>query len=223
MKRLQQQELFEIETLSWLKNNGFLKDIIFGGGTMLRLCHGLNRYSVDLDFWLYDYDSKEINSFFEILNKTLIKDYIVTDSQNKYYTLLFEIKKTSYPQKLKIEIRKRIEKADFQEKIAYSKFGNIQVVVKGFTLEQVMKNKTEALLGRKEIRDAFDIEFLLRNGIELPADTKKLKGINEIIKSFKKRDYSVTLGSLLDPQTREYYRQNGFSYLAQTINQRISY
>ena len=28
-----------------------LDPLIFGGGSMLRLCHELNRYSVGLDFW----------------------------------------------------------------------------------------------------------------------------------------------------------------------------
>jgi hypothetical protein len=33
------------------------------------------------------------------------------------------------------------------------------VLVKGFTLEQMMKNEIQALLDRKEIRDASDIKF----------------------------------------------------------------
>jgi len=35
MNDLIQQEIFEIEVLTWLKNNGFLRNLIFGGGTML--------------------------------------------------------------------------------------------------------------------------------------------------------------------------------------------
>lgn len=101
MNIFKQQELFEIEVLMWLKNRGFLKNLIFGGGTMLRLCHNLTRYSVDLDFWLYNV--RKIEDFFECLKNTLSKDYIITDVQNKFYTLLFELKKSPYPKKLKIE------------------------------------------------------------------------------------------------------------------------
>jgi len=221
MINLEQQELFEIEVLLWLKNKGFLKNFIFGGGTMMRLCHNLNRYSIDLDFWLYYV--QEIEKFYHDIKNSLMQEYKVTDTQNKYHTLLFEIKKAPYPRKLKIEIRKKTEKADFQEKIAYSKQGNIQVLVKGFTLEQMMQNKTKALLDRKEIRDAFDIEFLVRSGIELPADIEKIKKMLKIIKNYKKRDYYVTLGSLLESKTRDYYKQNGFSYLMQILNQKLSY
>ena len=52
MDIFQQHEIFEIEVLEKLKNNRFLESLVFGGGTMLRLCHDLPRYSADLDFWI---------------------------------------------------------------------------------------------------------------------------------------------------------------------------
>ncbi|HBY57611.1 MAG TPA: hypothetical protein DEG96_07110 [Candidatus Atribacteria bacterium] len=221
MNDLIQQEIFEIEVLAWLKNEGFLRNLIFGGGTMLRLCYSLKRYSVDLDFWTYRI--KEIDRFFINLKDSLKIDYDLTDEQNKFYTQLFEIKKVPYPRKLKIEIRKNAGKKDFQEKIAYSPYSNQQVLVKAFTLEQMMKNKIEALLDRKEIRDAFDIEFLIRKGVDISENYEELKKIREIIKGFKKRDYYVTLGSLLDDDTREYYKKNKFTYLLSVIGERLSY
>lgn len=223
MNELSQLEVFEMEMLFWLQNKRFLKNLIFGGDTMLRLCHNLSRFSVDLDFWLYRV--AEVNIFYESLknNLTQNKDYLITDTQNKFPTLLFEIRKSSYPRKLKVEIRKEIPQADYQEKIAYSKYSNLQVLVKAFTLEQMMLNKINALLDRREIRDAFDLEFLIRNGIALPEDQVKLRKIKEIIQSFQKRDYFVTLGSLLELQIRNYYRENGFSYLIQSINQKLSF
>jgi predicted nucleotidyltransferase component of viral defense system len=221
MNDLIQQEIFEIEVLAWLKNKGFLRNMIFGGGTMLRLCYGLKRYSVDLDFWIYRVD--KVERFFINLKDSLKADYDLTDAQNKYYTLLFEIKKASYPRKLKIEIRKDTEKKDFQEKIAYSPYANQQVLVKTFSLEQMMENKIEALLDRKEIRDVFDIEFLTRKRVNISANYEELKKIREIIGEFKKRDYYVTLGSLLDDDTREYYKKDKFTYLLGIIDEKLSY
>jgi hypothetical protein len=84
-------------------------------------------------------------------------------------------------------------------------------------------NKTKALLDRKEIRDAFDIEFLLRSGVELPADKQAIIKVVKIVKNFKKRDYYVTLGSLLESTIRDYYKQNGFIYLIQKLNKKLSY
>jgi predicted nucleotidyltransferase component of viral defense system len=221
MNDLIQQEIFEMELLAWLKNRGFLRNLIFGGETMLRLCYNLKRYSVDLDFWTYRIN--KINQFFINLKDSLKADYDLTDTQNKYYTLLFEIKKTPYPRRLKIEIRKENKESDFQETIAYSPHSNQQVLLKSFTLEQMMENKVKAFLDRKEIRDVFDIEFLTRKGINISANYEELKKIKEIIREFKKRDYYVTLGSLLDDDAREYYKKNKFAYLLSIINERLSY
>lgn len=221
MNDLMQQEIFEIEVLAWLKNKGFLRNMIFGGGTMLRLCYDLKRYSVDLDFWTYRVD--KIDQFFINLKDSLEIDYNLADAQNKYYTLLFEIKKTPYPRKLKIEIRKENKESDFQETIAYCLYSNQQVLLKSFTLEQMMKNKIRALLDRKEIRDVFDIEFLTRKSVNISANYEELKKIREIIKGFKKRDYYVTLGSLLADDIREYYKKDKFIYLLGIIDERLSF
>lgn len=87
----------------------------------------------------------------------------------------------------------------------------------------MMKNKIKALLDRKEIRDVFDIEFLSIRGVNFSVDYEELKKIKEIIKGFKKRDYYVTLGSLLDDDTREYYKKNKFVYLLSIIDEGLSY
>jgi len=221
MNDLVQQEIFEIEVLTWFKNKGFLRNMIFGGGTMLRLCYNLKRYSVDLDFWTYRID--KIDEFFINLREAYKIDYDLTDAQNKYYTLLFEIKKAPYHRKLKIEIRKENKESDFQETIAYSPYSNQQVLLKSFALKQMMKNKMGDLLERKEIRDVFDIEFLTRKGINISANYEGLKKIKEIIKGFKKRDYYVTLGSLLADEIREYYKKGKFTYLLGVIDERLSY
>ena len=221
MNDLIQQEIFEIEVLTWLKNKGFLRNMIFGGGTMLRLCYNLKRYSVDLDFWTYRIN--KINQFFTNLKDSLEMDYDLTDAQNKYYTLLFEIKKAPYPRKLKIEIRKENKESDFRETIAYSPYSNQQVLLKSFTLEQMMKNKISAFLDRKEIRDVFDIEFLTRKSVNVSENYEELKKIREIIKGFEKRDYYVTLGSLLADDIREYYKKDNFTYLLGIIDERLSY
>ncbi len=55
MQDLIQHEQFELEVLDRLNSGRLLTNLIFGGGTMLRLCHGLDRYSVDLDFWVARY------------------------------------------------------------------------------------------------------------------------------------------------------------------------
>lgn len=217
MEIFEKHEQFEIEVLEKLKSNHLLQPLVFGGGTMLRLCHDLDRYSVDLDFWFVK--SVDTDGYFEKIKIVLDKDYELTDAQIKFYTLLLEIKSANYPRKLKIEIRKEIKDCDFQDKIAYSKYSNIQVLMRTHTLIQAMKNKINALQDRNEIRDAFDIEFLLRKGINLPeidSDTKSK--IIKKIDSFSDNDFKVKLGSILTAEKRNYYIQNRFSFLIEKLN-----
>ena len=212
MDTLRQHEIFEIEVLDKMKCAKVLEPIVFGGGSMLRLCHELKRYSVDLDFWFVKRVSQ--NDYFKKMLEIFAKEYEITDSRMKHYTLLFELRSGSYPRRLKIEIRRRAEDCDFQEQIAFSRFSTKQVVLRAHTLNQTMKNKIEAFLDRGEIRDCFDIEFLLRRGIEFPALTGSQSQVfQKKLTRFKDRDFKVTLGSILEGDVRDYYISQRFNYL----------
>jgi len=73
MDTLQQHEVFEMEVLDKMNSAKLLDPLVFGGGSMLRLCHELNRYSVDLDFWFVKKISQK--GFFEKIRKSLEIDY----------------------------------------------------------------------------------------------------------------------------------------------------
>jgi len=216
MNILEKHEIFEMEILEKLNSERLLKPLVFGGGSMLRLCHELKRYSVDLDFWrIKSVPIKDLFNKFEYLLK---QDYDVTDAQIKYFSILFEIRSTNFPKRLKIEIRKEIKDWNFQEKIAFSKFSTKQVVLKTFTLEQSMKNKIAALIDRGEIRDGFDIEFLMRQGVDLPELTNnEISRLKNRLNEFKANDFKVKLGSVLESDMREYYIKNQYNLLKQKL------
>lgn len=220
MQDLIKQEQFELEVLEKLNSRKFLNYLVFGGGSMLRLCFGLNRFSVDLDFWLIkDIDTDKL---FNDLRDYLSGFYELTDSANKFYTLLFEIRAKDYPGRLKIEIRKETKKIKTEQVIAYSKYSNMQVFLKVVSLQEMMTAKIAAFLERKEIRDIFDIEFLLKKGISIDESSENLKKILKGIDSFNTSDYSVKLGSLLEKEQRNYYASENFKILKSTIKERIT-
>lgn len=218
MTIFQQHEIFEMETLELLKNAKLLEPLVFGGGSMLRLCFDLNRYSADLDFWFVKKISQHV--YFEKIKKVLEQRYDLTDAQIKFFALLLEVRSGDFPRRLKIEIRKEVSECDFQERIAFSKFSNKQVVLKVHTLEQTMKNKIDALIGRGEIRDGFDIEFLLRKGVSIPelSDEQKL-GLTKRIDGFKEKDFKVKLGSVLESDIRKYHIESRFSFLKEKLSE----
>jgi len=221
MDIFKQHEIFEIEVLDRMKSARMLDPLVFGGETMLRLCHDLNRYSVDLDFWFLKKISQE--DYFDKLRRSLKKHYEITDAQTKHYTLLIELRSRDYPKRLKIEIRRAAQDCDFQETIAFSRFATKQIALRAHTLDQSMKNKIKALLDRGEIRDCFDIEFLLRKGTELPADISvKSNRLLKKIEGFKDRDFKVKLGSILDAEFRAYYTTRRFSFLKERLSSALS-
>lgn len=218
MNAFEKHEIFEIEVLEKLKNMRLLEPLVFGGGTMLRLCHEIKRYSVDLDFWRVKNVPED--ALLEKIRNGLQKDYDVTDAQIKYFSILVEIRSARFPKRLKIEIRKEIKDWDSEEKIAYSKFSVKQVLLKAHTLKQTMENKIDALLERGEIRDAFDIEFLLRQGTVFPELSRaKIKQLLQKLNGFKERDFKVTLGSVLESDMRAYYIEKRFNFLWQKLGE----
>lgn len=217
MDIFRQHEVFEIETLDALHRAGVLEPLVFGGGTMLRLCHELPRYSADLYFWFIKTVEEDV--YFKRMQCLLGEKYEIKNARIKHHTLLLELRHSAHPRRLKIEIRRKIQPFDYQEKIAFSRFSTRQVVLKAHTLEQAMKNKVAALLDRAEIRDAFDIEFLLRRGVPLPElDAAALRRLRAGLGRFTDRDFSVTLGSILESDIRDYYVSQKFAFL----NERIS-
>lgn len=216
MDIFRQHELFEVEVLDKMRRFKLLEPLVFGGGSMLRLCHELNRYSVDLDFWFIReiVQDKYFNKFYNLFKK----EYEITDSQIKHFSLLFELRAATYSKRLKIEISREKRDLDFQEKIAFSKFSTKQVLLKAVTLKQAMKNKVDAFIDRGEIRDGYDIEFLLRKGIELPTmNTAQLDKFRKNLDSFNDLDFKVKLGSILESDIRDYYVSHKFEYLNEKL------
>jgi predicted nucleotidyltransferase component of viral defense system len=220
MQDLIKQEQFELEVLERLNSKKLLDNLLFGGGTMLRLCFGLNRYSVDLDFCM----AKPLDEteYFQRIKDYLAGFYTVRDSANKFYTLLYEIKSKDYPRCLKIEIRKELKKVKSEKAIAYSKYSNAQVLLKVITLSEMMKSKIEAFLDRKEVRDAFDMEFLLKKGVELEASSETLGRLLTGIDALTRKDYAEKLASLLEAKERQYYRTENFKILKSAIQEKLN-
>lgn len=219
MRDLIQHEQFGLEVLDRLNSGRLLTNLIFGGGTMLRLCHGLDRYSVDLDFWV----AKDIDwaTYYRKMKKYLLQFYTLADSVNKHFTILFELKSPQFPRALKIEIRKEAKSIKTDTCIAYSVNTNIQVLIKTVALEEMMKSKITAFLSRKVIRDAYDIEFLLKKGIALPAEKEILGKLLAGLAKLGKKDFSLELGTLLDASVRKYYIENGFRILEMRLRDKI--
>ncbi|MBU2575028.1 MAG: nucleotidyl transferase AbiEii/AbiGii toxin family protein [Elusimicrobia bacterium] len=220
MRDLKKHEQFELAVLDTLNSGRFLNNFVFAGGTMLRLCYGLDRYSVDLDFWTVG--KIDSSAVFNKLKNYLSGVYELKDAKNKHFTMLFELKAAGYPRALKVEIRKEFKKLNTEKSIAYSAHSNTQVLLNTLPLSAMMQAKVEAFIDRREIRDVYDIEFMFKRGVKLQADTKTLGKLLKGIENFSLADYRVKLGSILEPEKRGYYRTENFKILKQHINSMLS-
>jgi len=221
MKILQQHEQMEMLVLDEMRKIKILEQIIFGGGTMLRLCFELPRYSVDLDFYL-----KKDKKYFKPWAKKLSQMYLslgaqITDEQEKHYSFLWEIKLSPFPRKLKIEVRKESKQSrESQLNIAHSAFSPMQVRLRTLTLKQMWMNKVSAMTDRNEIRDAYDLEFLTRRraGDFLFLKKPTLLKLWERLEGYTNQDFKVKLGSVLSAEERTVVLSNQFEYLRSKIS-----
>lgn len=144
------------------------------------------------------------------------------DAANKRFSLVVELKSAAYPRSLKIKIRKEVRPVKTETSIAYSSNSTVQVFMKTVALDDMMKSKIEAFLTRGEIRDAYDMEFLLKRGVPLEADGKIVKRLLAGLQKLGKKDYSVKLGSLLPPNCVNITGKTGFDSYVKTGGKDLS-
>jgi len=135
---------------------------------------------------------------------------------------LYELRKAGTPRALKAEVRKDAGKCRTEPAIAFSANWPRQVLVNAVVLPDMMKRKVEAFLDRKEIRDAFDMEYMLRRGVPPAVDPGTAKELLKEIGRLRPVDYKVKLGSLLEPSLRRHYTASGFKLLAETLREVVS-
>lgn len=111
---------------------------------------------------------------------------------------------------MKIEINKILEISAWKSELAWSPFSAIRVLVNAVTLPEMARMKVAALLNRREIRDAFDLEFFRKKGIQIPGDAPLFRNLLQIIEDFSDQDFKVKLGAIVAADKRTYYMENRF-------------
>jgi hypothetical protein len=217
MERLIEHEALQMATLQWLGSKRFLESLAFGGETMLRLCHELPRYSLGLDFSFLKKESYD--GFYNRLYTAFLKDHAISNAQNNNNSIVVEIIGEKGIPTLKIEITKTtVSPGSTEEKIAFSPHFPTQILVRGFTLQQMLQKKIVSLLADGKIRDAFDVEFFVRKGVDLNLPEIEKEKVLKKLRGFKKRDFDVKLGGILQPELRDYYRRQRFAYLEEKLS-----
>lgn len=187
------REIMQEVALAGLYRSGFFEKAAFYGGTALRIFHGLDRFSEDLDFSLLQPDPDfaldkyldTIQTEFQALGmqvsvkeKKKAKDTHIDSAFLKSETIWKElvlegiIPQTGLSQQANIKIKLEVDTVppvgfETEEKLLLRPFS---LYVKCFTLPNLFAGKMHALLFRKwkedvKGRDWYDFEWYVKKGI----------------------------------------------------------
>ncbi len=192
------REIMQEIALAGLQRSGFFEKAAFYGGTALRIFHGLQRFSEDLDFSLQEVNpdfslepylrgiEKEFSALgvtvsIEEKSKTATTDvdsaFLKPDTTWKELIIEEILPHQSIKMRPSIKIKIEVDTTPplgfiTEEKLLLKPFS---FYVKCFTLPDLFSGKMHALLfrkwkGRVKGRDWFDMEWYIRKGIPLNLD-----------------------------------------------------
>ncbi|MEI7374765.1 nucleotidyl transferase AbiEii/AbiGii toxin family protein [Dickeya chrysanthemi] len=202
MRPVIEKELLHYDILYCLDQAGLLNELVFQGGTSLRLCHGGNRFSEDLDFaGGVDFSSTRL-----ALMKTCIEDYIgkryglevrvkepASLKQEKEYAELridkWQINITTAPgqkdmpkQKIKLEVANvpayTKEALPLRNNYDFLPDGYEDTLVFTETLDEVMADKLISLPATQRYirhRDLWDLVWLQQQNARLKPELIRMK------------------------------------------------
>lgn len=192
----------------------------FKGGTAALLFHGLDRFSVDLDFDLNDENQSDI--VFEELLKIIEKFGSVKETYKKRFSLFFMIFYEDKSRNIKIEINKR----QFGSKYEIKSYLGVSMQV--MLLEDMVANKLLAMYERMDdtSRDIYDVWYFLKTRSPINkaiVENRSGQSFDEVVKrlirnleKFEKHRILLGLGELLTPNQKDWARAN-------LIDETISY
>lgn len=129
----------------------------FKGGTAAFMFHGLERFSVDLDFDLLDESKSE--RVFEYIEKTAKQYGIIKESRRKRFSLLVVLSYDDKSANIKIEVNRRVFGSRYELKTY------LGVAMQVMIREDMLAHKLMAMHERigKTSRDVYDVWFFLKN------------------------------------------------------------
>jgi predicted nucleotidyltransferase component of viral defense system len=199
------REFWELILLKGLYDSPYGRDLIFKGGTALRLAHGSPRFSEDLDFSLtHDRLKGKFGGWVEKII-TPFPELTFTDLEEKRYTYLAEMKVTQgflpFPFRVKVEISRRaIKEYQWKLQLLSSPVSTVQVLGQVVVLEQIYQDKISCLNDRAKPKDLFDLWYIsqkLKVPYMPPPTTLKKKDLIRDLRKYLPKDFWSAIEELI--------------------------
>ena len=199
------REYWEVVLLNRLFGSPWSRDLLFKGGTALRLAYGSPRFSEGLDFSLF---KNNLGGTFKETVSGLVKPFAVadiTDLAAKRWTYLCEIRITEeylpQPFRIKLEVSRRPAPGYRSElRLITSPTTPVQALCRVATLEQLFQDKQDCIMDREAPKDIFDLWFISQKmGIQYkPPDTKTTpRELKRELAKYLPSDYQRVIEDLL--------------------------
>ena len=199
------REYWEVVLLNRLFESPWSRDLLFKGGTALRLAYGSPRFSEGLDFSLF---KNNLGGTFKEAASGLVKPFAVadiTDLAAKRWTYLCEIRITEeylpQPFRIKLEVSRRPAPGYRSElRLITSPTTPVQALCRVATLEQLFQDKQDCIMDREAPKDIFDLWFISQKmGIQYkPPDTKTTpRELKRELAKYLPSDYQRVIEDLL--------------------------
>lgn len=184
----------------------------FKGGTAAHMLHGLDRFSVDLDFDLLDATKEE--SVFEKMKAVLSSHGKLKDSHVKRFGLFFLLSYEEHTHSIKVEINRRSFGSRYEIK------SYLGISMKAMVPEDMFAHKLVAMAERigKTSRDIYDVWFFLKN--RWPINPKIIETRTQMplkrflpkciatLDAFSDRNILSGMGELLNARQKEWAKAN---------------
>ncbi|MCJ7745273.1 MAG: nucleotidyl transferase AbiEii/AbiGii toxin family protein [Actinobacteria bacterium] len=199
------REYWEVLFLKGLLESTNGNELVFKGGTALRLAFGSPRFSEDLDFAL---QKDTLAGKFEDTASVLVDPFHeaeITDVAEKRWTYLCEIRITEgylpHSLRVKLEVSRRPARGyQSQLRLITSPATPLQVLGRVVTLEQLYRDKLACLEGRSAAKDIFDLWFIcqkLKIPYRSPETSVSRKELRRDLGKYLPADYRGVIEELL--------------------------
>lgn len=170
------KEYVELLALEWITRSPYAAKLIFIGGTNLRLIHGIDRFSEDLDFDCKGLTENEFLRMTEELVKYLQLQGLNAELRNKenarltafrsnvhFPELLFDLQLTGHrEERFLMKIEAQDQGVDYLREMAIVQRNGFSFPVPVPPISVLLSMKLCALLTRQKGRDFYDTMFLMQ-------------------------------------------------------------
>jgi predicted nucleotidyltransferase component of viral defense system len=169
------KEYIQLMILDWLSTSPYIKNIVFIGGTNLRLVKGIDRFSEDLDFDCKNFSQENFTKMTDDILTFLQRSGFRAETRDKdnsrltafrrnfyFPELLFELDLSGYrEERFLIKIESQDQGVNYNPVIANIKRAGFFFPFPVPPDSTLCAMKLSALLARQKGRDFYDVMFLL--------------------------------------------------------------